>query len=137
MKRITKRSNSAYEQMTFSFVQIISVTYCDRRRRHGKMIPGKRRRIRMTDFNLNNWIKMFNSSNEEVVMRTCQNAHVINDYVWGGKKADAALKAELTDFNRFAKEHEGYTVYDVSVANLQQSGIREVGEYMVSLGRSR
>lgn len=117
-------------QISLNLFDLISCLF---RVPQGKIMSGGKP---MAEFNLSNFEKMFHSSDKEVALRTSNDAVFIIPYAGRKAKPDAALQQEISDFNAFAKEHEGFEVYDTSKKPID-SGIRDVLDYMVQLGRSR
>lgn len=90
----------------------------------------------MAQFDIGKFEKMFHSEDKDIALRTCDNAEKIIPYAGRKVEPDQALKDELQDFNNFAQAHMGYTVYDLT-GDLMDSGIKDVLDHLVLLGRSK
>jgi len=86
--------------------------------------------------NLENWTKMINSTDADVVKRVCENAKFLSPYYYRKKKVDDDLINEIKAFNQFAIEQTGESVFDEDVPPLE-CGMAEVDKYFVDLGRAR
>ena len=91
---------------------------------------------RYMPMNMDNWMKMVNSNDEETVRRACEIDQFFMPYWCGEKKPDEALIDEIKRFNQFAIAKTGGPVLDEDVSPLK-CGMEEIDKYFVDLGRAR
>lgn len=85
---------------------------------------------------LNRWIDMFSSADQEIAERTFQSDSKMLPYFYGKQEADAELQAEIHAFNKYAVEKTGKPVYDEAVPSLS-CGFDAADQYLIDRGRSR